>query len=185
MQVKYLRPVTFLLAILFLLFSCKFALADQNHDDFDAGRAALAANDCNAAIDYLRPLQTVFPDDPAFLITMAKSYECVKNYYGALRWYKKYDELVPNVAEIRQKIGELTYLHQKEKKLREEKEAARDACVVKYKKRANECYALTEEALNCNWLGCFSEVEKRKPSDCKAITDDDLNNGLKKYCPEN
>jgi hypothetical protein len=185
MQVKYLRPVSALLAIYVLLFSCKFALADQNHDDFDAGRAALAANDCNSAIDYLRPLQRVFSDDPAFLITMAKSYECVQNYYGALRWYKKYDELVPNVAEIRQKIGELTYAYQKQKKLREEKQAARAACYAKYKQRAEECYALTKEALECNRPGCWDDVQKRKPKDCNAITDDDLNNGLKKYCPEN
>lgn len=71
-------------------------------------------HDCRAALQAFESV-TEEGRSPVWVIYMARTEECLGKLDEAARHYEQYDRLVPNQAEVLQKIGELRYLVKKHK----------------------------------------------------------------------
>jgi len=102
-----MRPI--LILPLLILCSAVAVSAQSDLARIAEGRAAFDQHhDCPAA---LRAFESVSTEgrSPVWIIYMARTEECLGKIEEAVGYYEQYDQLVPNQAEVLQKIGELRY----------------------------------------------------------------------------
>jgi hypothetical protein len=107
-------------------------------DNFAEGRVAFDKyHDCSAALDALGRVSQEGRAEPLWVFYVAKVLDCLNNLPEALKYYKQYDQLVPNQPEIADAIADLNYrigkkeaadrVQAADSQKRQEAEAARQA----------------------------------------------------------
>ena len=113
--------------------------SQSDAEKFAEARVAMANHDCAVALRALEGYSEPGRNDPLWVLQIAKAEECVGDTAEALKYYRKYDKIVPGQAEIAKKLGELNYKRDKEaeaeEKLKQEMQEAQGQRIKEQEQR--------------------------------------------------
>jgi hypothetical protein len=154
------RSLRLLLFIFLSLAPASFCQSDAQH--FAEGRLALDKyKDCAAAEKALKAVTPRFRQNAAWLMYMARTEECQKQFASALSYYKQYDALMPGNSDVLNKIGDLSYQMHKdeESKVRQELEGTWVSVIPATERSFGDIIRLTITSNGEGYSGIFRDAD--------------------------
>ena len=127
-----------LIAWVLIMFGTGNAIGQSDAVKVAGGRTALDNKDCPAALRAFDGVSVEGRSNPVWIIYMARTEECVLNFGKAVEYYERYDQMVPEQAEVLNKIGELRYRITKDKEAAAAREVQLRQSAAEAERRAAE-----------------------------------------------